>query len=215
MLIAIAVILVPEMFSGSRTRTKETPEADTANPAQLKTYQIELQPGSVVAPPVQQAPPVVVAATQQSESSSEASSAQAESSASASAQSSSQSSSQVRTSASVSSLASSSQHSSSSVSSVAQKQPAIAPVSPVNVAKKTDSGQWAVQIGSFGTKDKAQQVAGKLASLGFKASVTPVKTGDKTLYRVRTGAIAERAAANSALKKIDAAFPGASVVPLR
>ena len=106
------------------------------------------------------------------------------------------------------------------MSSVAQKQAAVAPVSPVNVAKKTDSGQWAVgswavQIGSFGTKDKAQQVAGKLASIGFKASVTPVKTGDKTLYRVRTGAIAERAAANSALKKIDAAFPGASVVPLR
>ena len=218
-LIAIAVVLVPEMFSGSPSRTRETPAADTANPAQLKTYQIELQPGSVVAPPVQQAPPVVVAATRQSESSSEASSAPAESSASASAQSSSQSSSQpssqIRSSASVSSLASSSQRSSSSVSSVAQKQPAVAPVSPVNVTKKTDSGQWAVQIGSFGTKDKAQQVAGKLASLGFKSSVTPVKTGDKTLYRVRTGAIAERAAANSALKKIDAAFPGASVVPLR
>ncbi len=215
MLIAIAVVLVPEMFSGSPSRTRETPAADTANPAQFKTYQIELQPGSVVAPPVQQAPPVVVAATRQSESSSEASSAPAESSASAAAQSSSQSSSQVRSSAAASSLASSSQHSSSSVSSAAQKQPAIAPVSPVNVTKKTDSGQWAVQIGSFGTKDKAQQVAGKLASLGFKASVTPVKTGDKTLYRVRTGAIAERAAANSALKKIDAAFPGASVVPLR
>ena len=208
MLIAIAVVLVPEMFSGSPSRTRETPAADIANPAQLKTYQIELQPGSVVAPPVQQAPPVVAVATRQSESSSEASSAPAESSASAAAQSSSQPSSQssslVRSSAAASSLASSSQRSASSVSSAAQKQPAVASVSPVNVAKKTDSGQWAVQIGSFGTRQKADELVAKLQAKGFRAFTLPYTAAGRTLHRVRVGPEQNRQKADQIAKRLEA-----------
>lgn len=204
-LIVIAVILVPEMFSGTHSRSSLSASGDASNAGQLKTIQIDLQSATVSAPAVQASAPVPVEASQ---------------AVVAAVTSSSESSSVEQVAAPHSE---SSSHSSEAVSSAPPvavvAHPVATPDKPVlSEAKKTAHAkleQWVVQIGSFSTKERAQQVIGKLASMGLKASQAPIKSGNKTLYRVRSAAIADRDEAMTALKKIEATYPGASVVSLR
>ncbi|MGE0189858.1 MAG: SPOR domain-containing protein [Steroidobacteraceae bacterium] len=198
-LIAIVVILVPEMFSGSpRTTDPDTP--DVVNSGQLKTYQIDLQASSVTAPPVEEASPLVESPMPEPVSELQSSASVAAVTVEAS-----------NVEASSSSTSSSSHSSTSRSTSVAASQPAVPTVS---TSVNNRAGNWAVQIGSFGTQDRAQQIVAKLKSMGVVAAITPVKAGGKILYRVRTDGLAERAAADNALKKIRATYPDASVVPI-
>ena len=80
--------------------------------------------------------------------------------------------------------------------------------------KASPNGKWVVQVGSFSTKQRAQEVISKLNGLGMKANVASITSGNKVLYRVRSTAMADRATAATALKKVNAAFPGASVVSI-
>lgn len=203
-LIAIVVILVPEMFSGS-PRTPDPVTSEVVNAGQLKTYQIDLQASSVTAPQAEaeepfveppSAEPVLDPVLESQSSSSVAVVAVAASSIEASASSSS----------------SSSNSSASHAAVVVASQPAVTAAVPTPANDRT--GRWSVQIGSFSTQVRAQQIVAKLKTMGFVAAITPIKAGGKTLYRVRTGGLAERAAADSALKKIKTAYPDASVVPL-
>ena len=213
-LIIIAVILVPEMFSGPQSRVVDS--ADAINTAQVKTYQVQLEPHAITQAPAESAEPVepieVVArpdvAAQAQSSAVAQPSPVSESSASVSAQS-------VASSASIASV------SSSSVSSVASKRSsakssAASSAKPAQVSTKKVpvDGKWAIQIGSFSTKARAQEVIAKLNSMGIKATATSITSGKKVLYRVRTTAMADRAAAATTLKKVESAFPGASVVSL-
>lgn len=56
-------------------------------------------------------------------------------------------------------------------------------------------GGWAVQVGAFGATATADKLARELQSAGFKAYVSPVARSGKTLYRVRVGPEAERSRA--------------------
>ena len=208
-LILIAVLLVPEMFTGTHTRSNQTPSAEATGAGQLKTYHVDLEADttyaavthSVASLPEEVAPqslPVVVPANEQTSSATSVIS-RAESAA------------QPSTSVSSSVAASVMQHSSAAssahvVTTQAKK------TSTSNTTKNTD--KWAVQIGSFSTQKTAQEVVSKLSAKGLKATFSPIKIGGKTLYRVRSMPIADRSAAMSALKKVEPIYPGASVVPL-
>ena len=70
-----------------------------------------------------------------------------------------------------------------------------------------------VQVGSFGTREKAQQIVGTLKSRGYSAFTGPVTVGSKTLYRVRVGAATDRPSAEGLLQKLKSSYPESSVVP--
>jgi DedD protein len=82
-----------------------------------------------------------------------------------------------------------------------------APTSSVPAAKG-----WAVQLGSYSSEATAERLMNEWRAKGQNAFVMPVKSGGKTLYRVRIGPTKDRAAAEAALKSVKASIPGAAVV---
>ena len=218
-LIAIAVVLVPEMFSGPKSRVV-APDQVTRNGAasdastdQLKTWRVTLQDTSlavasssataVVVEPPAPAPRDEVAAVS-SAPSLEQSQQMVATLASSSASMSSTSAAHSESSAapSVKPTASSSSNSRSAKSIPAKT----AEAKPVESA-----GKWQVQVGSFGTEARAKQIAAQLKSQGQSASVSSVQSAGRTLYRVRVAAGTSREAAQAVLKKLATAYPGASV----
>jgi DedD protein len=46
---------------------------------------------------------------------------------------------------------------------------------------------WAVQVGSFASRDNADRLAERLVGSGFSAFIVQLEEGDRRLYRVRVG----------------------------
>ena len=66
------------------------------------------------------------------------------------------------------------------------------------------SGGWAVQVGAFGSADTARKLVQDLAGAGYRAFVSPVNRGGKTLYRVRVGPAGDRASAEQLVPRLKA-----------
>jgi DedD protein len=60
----------------------------------------------------------------------------------------------------------------------------------------TVKGGLAVQVGAFGSAATARKLVDDLKGDGYSAYVAPLPKGGKTLYRVRVGPVADRAAAD-------------------
>lgn len=86
-----------------------------------------------------------------------------------------------------------------------------APTSSAPPASTTRSG-WAVQLGSYSSEATAERLMKEWRAKGQDAFVMPVKSGGKTLYRVRIGPTKDRAGSEAALKAVKASIPGAAVV---
>jgi cell division septation protein DedD len=67
-------------------------------------------------------------------------------------------------------------------------------------------------LGSYSSEATAERLMNEWRAKGQNAFVMPVKSGSKTLYRVRIGPTKDRAAAESALKSVKVSIPGAAVV---
>lgn len=93
----------------------------------------------------------------------------------------------------------------------AANPPAANPLASDGAAPR--SGRWAVQIGSFSKEATAERVAKQLRDQGRSAFVMPVKSGGATLYRVRVGPLKDRASAEAALRDVKSSAPGAAIVP--
>ena len=84
---------------------------------------------------------------------------------------------------------------------------------PAAAASTSESG-WAVQLGVFASRENAERLALEVRVKGFKASVSPVTSGSRKLYRVRVGPTADRAAAQELQGRLKAVGrPGGTVVP--
>jgi DedD protein len=79
--------------------------------------------------------------------------------------------------------------------------------------KPSPTGGWAVQLGVFSIQANAERLAQELKSQGFHALVSENSGGGRPLWRVRTGPVAERAAAEQLNGKLRAAGHAGSVVP--
>lgn len=94
--------------------------------------------------------------------------------------------------------------------SVAPPEPVSAPtplaVQPEPVSKRTPKpGEitgWIVQLGSFSTQANALALRDKLRGKGYTSFVEPVKSADKTVYRVRVGPELKREKADALLQKL-------------
>jgi cell division septation protein DedD len=95
----------------------------------------------------------------------------------------------------------------------AEKSPKTHPAATASAPSASESG-WGVQLGVFASRENAERLALDVRVKGFKASVSPVTSGSRKLYRVRVGPTADRAAAQELQARLKAAGrPGGAVVP--
>lgn len=207
-LVAAAVILIPEMLSGpkreshapSKGNTTQLPAAPAAQGGEppLKTYTIDLsQAPAQSAADVETAPQVVEEAAPPPEGSAPAA-VEPEHDPVASA---------------------------TPPPETARPEPAAAPPpaeaapapTPPPVAAESSavpSGKgWAVQLGFFSSQDNAAGLVKRMQAKGFDAFVMPVKSDKGTRYKVRIGPVADRAAATELLGKVKPSVKEATVVP--
>jgi DedD protein len=198
-LVAVGIILIPEMLSGPRDRVEGNARQAAEAEGALKSYKIDLTrrnvgaEGAAASSPGQPSTAAVTDAAPPNE----------ETDALAPGAS--------RTSP-LPAPPPSAEKSSAAVASKPEPPapPATAAVAAAgksDTASKKGSGGgagWAVQIASYAASSRAQKVAGDLKTKGFDAFVMPFKTGDKTLYRVRVGPEDERKAADADAAKLRA-----------
>jgi DedD protein len=224
-LVAAAIILIPEMLSGPKE--KQPARASSQQSSPLKTYTIDLtrSPGASSSAQLEERapPPEVLAETAPPDSSPQASpdsttsteNSAEEAQASPESESGSEPAPQVE------------ERTASAVPPVKANPPSEQPprtpersapareTSPAPIASSSPvptSRGWAVQAGSFASKATADGLARDLSKSGQNAFVMPVKSGTSTLYRVRVGPFADRAAANDALRGVKERVANAAVV---
>jgi DedD protein len=73
--------------------------------------------------------------------------------------------------------------------------PAPAPAAETPAATSSATGRYVVRFGSFGDQANADRLVRRLKEKGVEASVEPVKAGERTLQRVVSQPVADRAAA--------------------
>ena len=91
----------------------------------------------------------------------------------------------------------------------AAAQPPASKASPTRVAS---AGGWAVQLGSFASRENAQRLAKQLEGKGYGAFVLEGGGTSGKLYRVRVGPEPDRAAATALAAKLRSAGHKGSVV---
>jgi DedD protein len=82
-----------------------------------------------------------------------------------------------------------------------------------STAGGSSTGGWVVQLGVFSIQANAERLAQELKSQGFHAVVSENSGGGRPLWRVRSGPVAERAAAEQLNARLRAAGHAGSVVP--
>jgi DedD protein len=207
-LMAAAIILIPEMLSGPRGDSRAEPAAaQPRSDAPIKTYTIDLSHS-----PSEQPPPAVVenrAPPPEGQATSQPAAAQPVPD------------DQAKPEASQASTATTPQPQPEPVSQPPPKPVVEAPTAatpPVrepqrplaSSAAAPTSGRWAVQLGTFSKEANAERLVKQLREQGQSAFVMPLKSGNGTLYRVRVGPMKDRASAEAALR--DLKSPGAKVV---
>ena len=90
--------------------------------------------------------------------------------------------------------------------------PAAAP-DPESVANESITGMWAVQLGSFSSKENAERLAADLRDQGFAAFLSQLQTNTGALQRVRIGPQKDRASAESIAAQLAQAGHSGRVVP--
>jgi DedD protein len=102
-------------------------------------------------------------------------------------------------------------------------KPVAAPPSPVRAeaAKPPPSsntaqrGAFAVQLGSFVSKENAERLVHDMTAKGFNAFLAPpITTGGRELYRVRVGPARDRATAEALAAQLRRVGQAGSIVPI-
>jgi DedD protein len=196
-LVAIAVLLIPELLSGRKTAE---PVAEEAGPRGSRTFTIELGGGAgqsvrtpttvtpALAPePLPSAPtPAATVAAPVAEPAAP-----------------------IETTPPPAEVA----------AAPVEREPAPPPATAPAVAKPTpppasapSGGGWAVQVGAFGSAATAAKLVRDLSGAGYRAFVSPVARGGKTLHRVRVGPEADKVAAEQLAGRLKARGLPAAVV---
>lgn len=224
-LIAAAIILIPEMLSGPKRDVRNEPTAAN-DETPLKTYTIDLTKSPATqaaqsaiddrAPPPEatsEAPPAAAEPAPTAQTNPESTRAAVEPAVADGASGSGRS---AAASPPADAPAQPSRQPSAQAAAAA-RTPAPAPAStnpasPAPAAARTVTEGWAVQLGSFASRVTADRMVKDLQADGYAAFVMPVKSGQATLYRVRIGPMKDRESAAQTLRKVKATAPGAAVV---
>jgi DedD protein len=211
-LVALAVLLIPELLSGR----KETPAAadEAAGPRGTRTFTIELgqapgqasrSPTTSSAPPPSASAPTANAAPEGMQPGGEAvAEAPVAPGAGGPAVEAEREAPPVQQQ--VASPAT------DEGPTVEAARPASGPVRPAEPPVASVPGGWAVQVGAFGSVDTARKLASDLNAAGYRAFVSPTQRGGKTLYRVRVGPEGERAGAERLVPRLKSRGLPATIV---
>lgn len=94
------------------------------------------------------------------------------------------------------------------------QKPAPAPApAPKPAASASQTGMWAVQLGSFGSQENAERLAADLRKQGFAAFLSQLSTGSGPLHRVRIGPQKDRESAEAMAERLAKAGHKGQVVP--
>jgi DedD protein len=85
---------------------------------------------------------------------------------------------------------------------------------PAAATPKPERGSFAVQLGSFGTKDNADRLVRDMTAKGFNAFIAPITSGGRELYRVRVGPARDRASAEALAAELRRIGQTGSIVPI-
>lgn len=190
-LVALIVLLVPEMLSGPRAPSSDgeaqalsLPTSGTAPVAPLRSIDIDLADTAAVGPMT--APPgIAIPAREAAPASAAASAASPSAAAPADAP----------------------------ISAAPTTSAGAATVGPeASTPPLPPTGRFVVQAGSFAAREAAESLAQRLRRQGFDVQISAVQSGGRTLHRVRVGAATDRVAAEALLMRLRAAGHSAGVV---
>lgn len=209
-LVAIAVLLIPELLSG---RKAAAPEAVAAGEGRgTRTYTIDLgstlhAPGSADVKPAEATPPPPLPTPEHRPQPADA----AEQAAAGTAAGES-----VRTQAALPQAVQAEpepmEAAPGSVPATASRpSPPPAPPAPKSTAPVAKGG-WSVQVGAFGSAATANKLVADLRGAGYKAYLSPISRSGKTLHRVRVGPEAARPDADKLAARLKARNLPATVV---
>jgi DedD protein len=74
--------------------------------------------------------------------------------------------------------------------------------SPISTGSETGHRGWALQVGSFASRDNADKLARELKARGLSAYVVSSGSGATLRHKVRIGPLADRTAAERLLAKL-------------
>jgi cell division septation protein DedD len=223
-LVALVVMLVPEMFHGQRGDIAASPGSSGDGPP-VRSYTIDLSNSPSGSAPLQSTP--VTAANAGSDDKPAAApqpaatNAAAANAAASSATPANMPAADVPGSAHAASAPTASPaparapvaaSAAAATAVVAKAQPA-APASntrPASAAHNLASGGWAVQLGLFAKRDNAERLVHSAQAKGFEVSVSAADA--RGLYRVYAGGMTDRAAAESYAQRLkDQGLPAAVI----
>jgi DedD protein len=98
----------------------------------------------------------------------------------------------------------------------ARPAPAAAPMPHTAPATSPPAvrGTFVVQLGSFGSKENADRLVRDMTTKGFAAFVAPITSNGHELYRVRVGPTHDRASAEALAAELKRVGPSGSIVPI-
>ena len=194
-LVALAVLLIPELLSGRKPAEPVTTQAGAGRGTRTFTIELDGASGSPVATQVARSPaPTTVPAALPTPGSETA---------------------QVTGEASEPLTVPQPKPAAAAPASVPERRPEVvaspAP-EPAPVQVIPARGGWAVQVGAFGSAEAANKLVRQLQGADFAAYVAPVSRSGKTLHRVRVGPVTERAGAEALVPALKARGLPATVV---
>ena len=205
-LVALAVLLIPELLSGRKAAEPVAEEG--AGPRGTRTFTIELgqAPGQATRSPTTTSAPLPSAApanplpappvTDPGTEPLAGQTAETDAEAAAAPQP------EPMPAPAATTAAKPAQSAPPSVETVPDATPRSEPKPPP--ALSGPDGGWAVQVGAFGSADTARKLVQDLNGAGYRAFVSPVNRGGKTLYRVRVGPAGDRASAEQLVPRLKA-----------
>jgi DedD protein len=207
-LVAIFVLLVPELLTGPRSSDSTTQSQSEEG---LRRYTIDLDghaPASTIPPtnsPAVELPPVAQRATPGEVAMPEVPVPETE---------------VPRTSAPPAAAPAPAVAAPNNVAAAEPKPAVETPASPVqsavapHPAATNERGNFAVQLGSFGSRENADRLVRDMTAKGFTAFVAPITSGGRELYRVRVGPARDRSAAEALAAQLRRVGQSGSIVPI-
>ena len=92
--------------------------------------------------------------------------------------------------------------------------PAPSSESPRPTNQRAEPGTFVVQLGSFGSRANADRLVRDMTARGFAAFVAPITSNGRELFRVRVGPVRDRAAAEALAAELKRAGQSGSIVPI-
>jgi DedD protein len=89
-----------------------------------------------------------------------------------------------------------------------------APQAPPTEASAPARGNFVVQLGSFGSKENAERLVRDMKAKGFATFIAPITTNGRELYRVRVGPAKDRPSAEALAAELKRAGQSGSIVPI-